>query len=52
MKVSTRTVDRWIADGLPTRNVGENTRLNRSETARWIRSRFGIDVGRLLEVAA
>jgi hypothetical protein len=48
MRVSTRTVERWIADGLPTRNVGDNTRVQRSEAARWIRHRFGIDVEHLL----
>lgn len=48
MRVSTRTVERWVADGLPTRNVGDNTRFNRSEAARWIRNRFGIDVEHLL----
>lgn len=52
MRVSTRTVERWIADGLPTRNIGENTRLNRSEAARWIRQRYGIDVAHLLEACA
>jgi hypothetical protein len=49
MRVSGRTVERWISDGLPTRCVGENTRLNRSEAARWIRQRFGIDVSDLLD---
>ena len=48
IRVSTRTVERWIADGLLTRDVGDNTRLNRSEAARWIRNRFGADVEHLL----
>lgn len=52
MKVSTRTVERWITEGLPTRNVGENTRLNRSEAAKWIRARFGIKVDDLLKATS
>lgn len=51
LRVSTRTVERWLADGLPTRSVGENTRFNRSEAARWIRQRFGMDVADLLGAA-
>jgi excisionase family DNA binding protein len=49
MKVGTRTVERWLFDGLPTRCVGENVRLNRAEAARWIQRRFGIDVRDLLD---
>lgn len=48
MKVSIRTVERWIAGGLPTRNVGGNTRMNRHEVARWIRQRFGVRIEHLL----
>jgi excisionase family DNA binding protein len=51
MRVSTRTVERWIADGLPTRCVGGNVRMNRAEVAGWIKQRFGIDVRDMLERA-
>jgi excisionase family DNA binding protein len=51
MRVSTRTVERWISDGLPTRCVGGNVRMNRAEVARWIQQRFGIDVRDMLERA-
>lgn len=51
MKVSVRTVERWMQDGLPTRSVGGNTRFNRAETSSWIRARFGIDVADLIDVA-
>ena len=51
MRVSVRTIERWMQDGLPTRSVGGNVRLNRSEATLWIRARFGIDVGELLDVA-
>jgi hypothetical protein len=51
MRVSVRTVERWMQDGLPLRSVDGNVRFNRAESASWIRARFGIDVGDLLEVA-
>jgi hypothetical protein len=51
MRVSVRTVERWMHDGLPTRSVGSNARINRAEAVSWIRARFGIDVGDLLDVA-
>jgi len=51
MRVSVRTIERWMRDGLPTRSIGGNVRFNRAEAAGWIRARFGIDVGDLLEVA-
>ncbi len=51
IRVSVRTVERWMCDGLPTRSVGSNARFNRAEAVSWIRARFGIDVGDLLEVA-
>lgn len=49
MRVSVRTVERWMQDGLPTRSIGGNTRFNRAEAASWIRARFGVDVADLLE---
>jgi len=50
MRVSVRTVERWMRAGLPTRPVGENTRFNRFEAATWCRARFGIDVRQALGV--
>lgn len=50
-RVGVRTVERWMQDGLPTRSVGSNVRFNRAEVVLWIRARFGIDVGDLLDVA-
>jgi phage terminase Nu1 subunit (DNA packaging protein) len=49
MRVSVRTVERWMQQGLPTRSIGENTRFNRAEAASWLRARFGIDVRELLD---
>lgn len=51
MRVGVRTVERWMHDGLPTRSVGGNVRFNRAEVVLWIRARFGIDVGDILDVA-
>lgn len=44
MGVSTRTVERWMRTGLPTRSIGASTRFNRFEAEAWIRSRFGVDL--------
>jgi hypothetical protein len=52
MRVSVRTVERWMQQGLPTRSVGENTRFNRAEAASWLRARFGIDARDMLGVGA
>lgn len=41
MRFSTRTVERWIADGMPTRPIGDNVRLSPWEVDRWLRGRFG-----------
>ena len=38
--VSERTVERWIAQGLPTRNVLTNVRVAPFDAARWCESRF------------
>jgi excisionase family DNA binding protein len=48
MGVSTRTVERWSAEGLPTRSIGENRRFHPSEVADWLRDRFGMDVEDLI----
>lgn len=52
MRVSVRTVERWVQDGLPTRSVAANVRFNRAEASSWIRARFGIDVADLLDATA
>lgn len=52
MRVSVRTVERWMHEGLPTRSVGGNVRFNRGEAATWIRARFGIDVREMLAADA
>lgn len=36
--VSVKTVDRWIAAGLPTRNVGSNVRINPADAAHWLKA--------------
>lgn len=38
--VSVRTVERWIKDGMPTRNVFENVRIQLDEARRWLNTRF------------
>ncbi|WP_272011419.1 helix-turn-helix domain-containing protein [Roseovarius sp. ZX-A-9] len=40
MKVSVRTVDRWILSGLPTRNVGANVRMNPQDAQEWLKAEF------------
>lgn len=42
MNVSIRTVDRWIASGLPTRNVGDNVRMNPQDVQEWLKVEFGL----------
>lgn len=42
--VSLRTVDRWLAAGLPTRNVFGSVRLNPHDVADWLRAQFGMDL--------
>ncbi|MFX0543634.1 helix-turn-helix domain-containing protein [Roseovarius sp. S4756] len=42
MNVSIRTVDRWIASGLPTRNVGDNIRMNPQDAQEWLKAEFGL----------
>ena len=41
--VSTRTVERWIFDGLPTRNVGASVRIAPRDAEIWLARRFGIE---------
>jgi excisionase family DNA binding protein len=42
--VSARTVERWRAQGLPTRNVFGNVRFNPRDVEDWLHGRFGIHV--------
>ncbi len=44
-RTSARTVERWVAAGMPTRNVGANVRANRDDARDWLRGRYGIDIG-------
>ena len=37
--VSIRTVERWIADGMPTRNVFGSVRCNPIDVTEWLRGR-------------
>lgn len=40
-RVSVRTVERWVGDGLPTRNVAGSVRFNAGEAGDWLAWRFG-----------
>lgn len=40
-RVSPRTLERWVTDGLPTRNVAGSIRFNGDEAADWLAGRFG-----------
>lgn len=44
MRVSTRTVERWLESGLPTRRVFGHVRVNPHDAADWLRGHFGIDL--------
>ncbi len=44
-RTSERTVERWCAAGMPTRNVGANVRINRADARDWLRGRYGLDIG-------
>lgn len=43
LAVGTRTVERWISDGLPTRNVGPGVRVAPHDAEVWLARRFGIE---------
>jgi DNA-binding transcriptional MerR regulator len=43
-EVSVRTVDRWIARGLPTRNVASNVRFNIYDAAEWLERHQGVNL--------
>ena len=40
-RVSVRTVERWVADGLPTRNVFGSVRFNEDDVAEWLAREIG-----------
>ena len=40
-RVSVRTVERWLSDGLPTRNIGGSIRFNPGEVGDWLAGQFG-----------
>jgi len=44
LEVSPRTVERWIADGLPTRSVFGHVRLNPDDVRDWLTRRFDLDL--------
>ena len=44
LRVSARTVERWLDDGLPTRNVFGRVRVNPHDAEDWLRARFGAEV--------
>ncbi|WP_370160474.1 helix-turn-helix domain-containing protein [Limimaricola soesokkakensis] len=41
--VSARTVERWIEQGLPTRNVFGSVRIAPIDAGEWLRRHFGLD---------
>jgi excisionase family DNA binding protein len=41
LRVSPRTVERWVETGLPTRNVFGRVRINPYDAARWLSGYFG-----------
>jgi len=49
LRVSARTVERWIAEGLPTRDVFGGVRINPHDAADWLTARFdlALDAGDL-----
>jgi hypothetical protein len=38
---SLRTVDRWLADGLPTRNIRASVRINALDAVDWLAGHYG-----------
>ncbi len=43
-RTSERSVDRWVGEGLPTRNVGPTVRINRGDLRDWLCRRYGLDI--------
>lgn len=44
LRVSVRTVERWIARGLPTRSVFASSRINPHDATDWLKDHLGIDL--------
>ncbi|WP_098411708.1 helix-turn-helix domain-containing protein [Thioclava sp. ES.031] len=44
LEVSIRTVERWLAEGLPTRNVFGSVRMNPVDVRDWLALRLGLDL--------
>lgn len=44
LNVSVRTVERWLAGGLPTRNVFGSVRMNPVDVQDWLALRLGLDL--------
>jgi excisionase family DNA binding protein len=42
LRIDIRTVERWLADGLPTRNVGTNVLLDEDLARAWILANKGL----------
>lgn len=45
LRVSVKTVERMIADGLPTRNVWGAVRINPVDAQDWLAANLGIELG-------
>lgn len=43
-RVSTRTVERWVCAGLPTRSIGALVRFNAADSAAWLQQTYGLTV--------
>lgn len=44
----TRTVERWIVDGLPTRNVFSGVRMNEEDAREWLRDNIGFELPEII----
>ncbi|TCM75889.1 helix-turn-helix domain-containing protein [Rhodovulum steppense] len=42
VRVDVRTVERWLGEGLPTRNVGTNVRIDEDSARAWILAHKGL----------
>ncbi len=43
-----RTVERWVADGLPTRNVFSGVRMNAEDARDWLREQTGFELPEII----
>lgn len=48
LRVDIRTVERWLAEGLPTRNVGTNVLLDEDLACAWILANKGLTLPRFI----